>query len=198
MVKKILIAHFKTGDLLGQTDSEWIEENYKTIRVVFGEYGRIRHQNQKKKCLKIAQNKDKTINHSLSGLKQDTQSDMQGEEDNMRVFESKKAVTGLLARILKQYLGLSITSKNKQKREDGKRVYETTYKIEEMDEIFELLMYMDARYGKSDKFTEFIKNWGYGNKNPCKWYHLYDPSVTGRTIEEAAKGMYELEMVEEE
>ena len=193
---KEFVASFKTGDSLGQTDFEWIEENHKTIRVLFGECGRLR--DKRKKCPKVPQNKVKTINHSCPGKSGTTESDMEGEEANMRVFESKKAVTGLLARILKQYLGLSITSKNQRRREDGKRVYETTYKIEEMDEIFELLMYMDARYGKSDKFTEFIKNWGYGNKNPCKWYHLYDPSVAGRTIEEAAKGLYELEMVEEE
>jgi hypothetical protein len=189
-------AQFKTGDSLGQTDCEWIEANYKTIRVVFGEYGRL--QNAKKTAL-ISRKTDNPIKLNTVAKKCSSKaaSDMRGEEEP-NVFESKKAVTGLLARIMKQYLGLSITSKINRKQENGNKYRETKYNVEEMDEIFELLMYMDARYGKSDKFTEFIRSWAEGNEEPCKWYHLYDPSVTGRTIQEAAKGLYELEMVDDE
>ena len=164
------VSHFKTDESLKQIDTEWVKDNYKAIRIVFGEYGRLRDKRR------VANNTEEEIN----------------------VFESKKAVTGLLARILKQYLGLSINTNVKQKQEKKSKYYQTEYSVEDVDEIFELLMYMDERYGKSDKFTEFIRGWATDKHEPCKWYHLYDPNVTGKSIHEAAKGIYELEMVDDD
>ena len=86
------------GDSIGQTNSEWI--NYKTIRVVFGECGRLRDYT---KVAKTTQKRDKSIKlKTLGDLSHfSKKSDMQGEE-GPKVFESKKAVTLLLARIMKQ------------------------------------------------------------------------------------------------
>jgi len=72
--------------------------------------------------------------------------------------------------------------------------------IKNVDEIMELLMYShkDSYFHRSDKLAEYIREWAKENKSQCSWYHLYDPKVTGKTIAEAAKEIYELEMIDDD
>jgi len=116
----------------------------------------------------------------------------------LSAFEDKKLVVNVLTRNLESYLGLSVNTTTKKPMANGIRTQKTTKEIKNMDEILELLMYSDSYYCRSDTLRDYIKEWAKDNTNQCRWYHLKDPKVTGLTICEAAKEIYELKMIDDD
>ena len=124
---------------------------------------------------------------------------MDKNENRRNKFEDKQLVTGLLTRILTKYLGISVSVQKKRgKVVDSERKREKTLEVKDVDEMMELLMYSDSYYPRSDKLTEMIRKWAENNENQCRWYHLYNPEVTGKKVSDAAKDIYEITFVEED
>lgn len=179
----------KTGEKLPNNSMQWVQENYKTIQTLFPDYGRIQNA---KKCPEIAENND-ILDNTQNLLNVGVE-----EESQMSKFEDKQLVTGLLTRILTKYLGISVSVQKTRKGTGTERKREKTLEVKDVDEMMELLMYSDSYYPRSDKLTEMIRKWAENNESQCRWYHLYNPEVTGKKVSDAAKDIYEIGFVEEE
>ena len=195
-------VNFEPGDVLPQIDSDWVKDNHLALRTTFGDSGRVQMSQENKSGRELARNNNNIRNTSiLANLRPLAhQQEICGENKQpTTAFEDKKLVVNALTRILSSYLGLSVDTKTKRVRENGTRkLQETRKEIKNMDEMMELLMYSDSYYCRSDKLSDYIKEWAKDNTNQCRWYHLKDPKVTGITIAEAAKEIYELKMIDDD
>ena len=198
-------SSFKTGDTLPQIDCDWLKNNVHYIVETFGsDTTRVAH----KRLSRYEPPRNDIVNNNVSAAPNGTAEINQ----NRDVFQEKKTMISLTKKIIQDYLGLSVTNTSTRKRdESGKREYESKYwmEIEDIDERFELMMYMDEGNGCCDNFSKFLKSWAKDKDVPCKWYHLYKykkpkkkqgedtKQMKSKTIKEVAEEIYECKIIDD-